>query len=311
MRKTLKYYDRLNIQILTVLILLLLAVGLIVSAFNLANVRSVYERSYTEKVLLINGMMASLIDGEDVRYYVELMERQDSEFKQNQKQFNYDREELFFLSQNGSSEEEISSILTRMQRFYVKMTAFKGQDYQNTLQELKRLKEISGVKYVYIFSDTGVTDNDGNKLHTCIFDAEDSGTIDRLDIDSLGTVLKCEKEAAEIYSTKKAWNKALYSKLDRSDLEYGSNFVRKHPDIWCGCYIVVHPYYFGNMCPWVVVRIVFWIDVCFDQLVYGFDGSSRCSSRPIARFSTGDVSNNFYSEAVDSVFYMACIQSNR
>ena len=213
MREKLKFYHRLNIQILTVLILLLLVVGLIVSAFNLANVHAVYERSYTEKVLVSNGMMASLIDSEDVRHYVELMERQDAAFKKRQMQFNYDREELFVLQQNNASQAEISAILQRMQDFYLEMKAFKGEEYQNTLQQLKKLKETSGAKYVYIFADTGVQDNEGNTLYTCIFDAEDAGMIDRLDIDSLGTVLECEKEAVEIYSTKRAMAKAVYSNV--------------------------------------------------------------------------------------------------
>jgi len=214
MRETLKYHERLNIQILTVLILLLLVVGLIVSAFNLANVRAVYERSYTEKVLMSNRLMASLIDSEDVRHYVELMERQNAEFKENQRQFNDDRKALFALQQNGASEWETSAILQRMQKLYTEVNIFKGQGYHNTLEQLKKLKETSGAKYVYIFADTGVKNNEGNTLYTCIFDAEDAGTIDRLDIDSLGTVLECEKEAAEIYSTKEAMVKAQYSNVD-------------------------------------------------------------------------------------------------
>ena len=213
MRKTLKYYNKLNIQILIVLILLLVVVGLIVSAFNLANIHSVYRSSYTEKQIVSNGLMAMSADSNAVRYYVELMKNQNEEFKAKQRQFYYDRELLYELQKKDTHEAERQEVLQHMQQFYEEMSRLKEENYYSTLQQLKKLKEVSGAKYVYIFADTGVTDDEGNTLYTCIFDAEDDGKIDRIDVDALGTVLECEKEAREIYSTGRAMEKAMHSNV--------------------------------------------------------------------------------------------------
>ena len=220
MWKKLKYYNRMNIQILTVLILLLVVVGLIVSAFNLANVHAVYENSYTEKILLSNGLMASLIDSEDVRYYVDLMKNQDAAFKERQKKSDDDRKELFALQKSNELERR-DAVIRRIQMFCAEMEALKKQNYYDTLRKIKKLKETSGAKYVYIFADTGVRDDNGNTMYTCIFDADDDGKLEQADSDYLGSVAYYEETAAEIYNTKEAMSKAVYyNEEDYGELYY-------------------------------------------------------------------------------------------
>jgi Signal transduction histidine kinase len=220
-----KYSNRMNTQILTVLILLLLIVGLIVSAFNLAIVHSTYENSFTEKVLISNALMASLLNSEDIQRYVSLMETQDVAFKERQRQYYNDREELFLLQAQGAPEEASREIIARMQAFYVETNALKEPDYYTTLQQIKRLKEASGAKYVYIFADTGVKDDQGTSLHTCIFDADDDGYAGRVDSDSLGMAVSYEEAVDEIYLSKKAMDKAMYY----NDTLYGELYFAYAP----------------------------------------------------------------------------------
>ena len=210
MRKKLKYYNRMNIQILAVLILLLTVVGLIVSAFNLANVHAVYENAYTEKVMLSNGMAASLISGEEVKHYVDTLKDQGDAFRERQKQYKRDRDTLIALEAEDAAEEAVQAVKQRMQIFYEETAALKAPGYDNTLQLLKRLKESSGARYVYIFADTGVRADDGSTMYTYLFDAEDTGRIDQSDSDGLGAIADFEKTAAEVYRTGEAMSRAVY-----------------------------------------------------------------------------------------------------
>ena len=205
-----KSFNRINIQILTVLILLLVVAGLIVSAFNYANVHAVFEKSYTEKVLMSNEMISSLINSEDIIYYVELMKNQDEDFKEKQIRFNEDREELFELQLRGASEEEQSAIMVRLQAFYEQTNAMKQPSYFRMLEQLKKLKETGGAKYVHIFADTGLKDEAGNTLYICIVDAEDEGGFNKLDTDFLGSMAYYESTAGEIYESKRPMSKANY-----------------------------------------------------------------------------------------------------
>ena len=54
--------------------------------------------------------MATLIDADEVAHYVDLMQNQDSSFKQEQKEFNDNREELLRLLEQGVGEEEQAAV---------------------------------------------------------------------------------------------------------------------------------------------------------------------------------------------------------
>ena len=210
MWKTPKSFNKINIQILTVLVLLLVVAGLIVSAFNYANVHAVYEKSYTEKVLMSNEMIASFINNEDVLYYVDLLRNQNDDFKEKQIQFSYDRDELFLLQQNKASIVEQEAVIQRMQAFYEETSVLKTPEYESILEQFQKVKETSGARYVHMFADTGLMDHEGNLLYTCIYDAEDLGSFDKIDSDFLGSTGYHELSAGEIYITKQAMTKASY-----------------------------------------------------------------------------------------------------
>ena len=210
MDRKIKFFNKINIRILSALLVLFTIAGLVVSSVNLHNLRDIYEKAFTEKVLLSNGLMATLIDADEVAYYVDLMQDQDSSFKQEQKEFNDNRAELLRLQEQGAGEEEQAAVMAKMQAFHEKMAIFKTDNYNETLTQIKRLKEAAGATYVYIVANTGVTDENGNALYTYIFDAEDNEEFISVDSDGLGTVSAFESNADEIYITKKAMDTADY-----------------------------------------------------------------------------------------------------
>lgn len=205
-----KFYHRINNQILIMMLILFTVTGIVVSVLNMFNIRGIYEKNFTERVLLSNNLISTLIDGDDIKYYVDLMRDQDEAFKKRQYQFHLDREELYRLQEEGASEDEQSDVIMRMEAFHSEMATYKSDKYWNTIDDLQKLKEASNSQYVYVFADTGVTDDDKAMLYTYIFDAEDVGVYDSTASDGLGTVAYGENEVEEIYRSKKQMEKVLY-----------------------------------------------------------------------------------------------------
>jgi signal transduction histidine kinase/CheY-like chemotaxis protein/HAMP domain-containing protein len=198
--------------------LLFIISAFVMNTVNNFNLRRVYEKNYTDRVLFTNGLIANMIDSDDVKHYVDLMQKQDRLFKSRQTQFYYDREELLDLSEkDASSKGEPSARQTelteRLLAFYRELDAFKPDSYWQTTAGLDELKNIGHVKYIYIFADTGVVTYDGKKLYTYIFDADDVDDVEnsvKLDLDGLGTVLLGEDIVETIYETKKPMDAVSY-----------------------------------------------------------------------------------------------------
>jgi len=200
----------------------------VISAFvmnmvNNYNLRRVFEKNYTDRVIFTNGLIANMINSDDVKYYVELMQKQDKVFKSRQTQFYYDREELLGLleddaaSRSDSLKGELSAqqkrLTDRLMSFYRELAAFKLDNYWQTIAGLDELKTIGHVKYIYVFADTGAVTYDGKKLYTYIFDADDVDDVENsveLDLDGLGTVLRSENIVESIYETKKPMDTVSY-----------------------------------------------------------------------------------------------------
>jgi signal transduction histidine kinase/CheY-like chemotaxis protein/HPt (histidine-containing phosphotransfer) domain-containing protein/HAMP domain-containing protein len=180
---------------------------------NHFNLRRVYEKNYTDRVIFINNLIANMINSDDVKYYVDLMQKQDRVFRSRQTQFYHDREELNSLVNKNAPPEQQTNLLERVQAFHRGMNMFKQSNYWHTVKELRELKEISRSKYMYIFADTGVVTYEGEKLCTYIFDAEDSDDIDHYnpDSDGLGTVFLGDDVIETIYETKKPMDTVMYS----------------------------------------------------------------------------------------------------
>ena len=150
-----------------------------VSILNQFNLRDIYEDHFTERALLSNSLIATMINSEDVKEYVELLRNGDEAFKNRQIQFYNDREELISLQENGAPEEEQAVLLDRMKSFHHEMSALKSDVYWEVVESLRRLRDLSHSKFVYVLADTGVTTDDGTILFTFIFDADDDGEYDR------------------------------------------------------------------------------------------------------------------------------------
>ena len=204
------------------LILFALA-AVVVSIIIRHNLQGIYEKNFTERVTLSNTLIATLIDGEDVKHYVELLRDKDGEFKKRQIQFLNDREELRRLQENNDSEEEQLILLDRLKSFHMDMSGLKSDIYWSVIKDLQNLRDISQTKYVYVFADTGVVSDEGEILYTYIFDADDTGEYDDdgdPDADGLGTVSVGENIVPEIYRTKKPMETVMYYKGFYGELYY-------------------------------------------------------------------------------------------
>jgi len=207
-------------QILAMMLVLFAVTALVVSFLNQFNLRGIYEKNFTQRVLLTNNLIATLVNGEDIKHYVDLMKNGDDDFKKSQVQFYNDREELFSLQGRSESRELQKTLMDLMSSFHDDMNKLKSSQYWTVVRNLRQLKEVSQSKYVYVFADTGVTATDGTKLYTYIFDAEDSSVYDRSDSDGLGTVNTFDEIVEEIYKTKKPMDTVMYYNGNYGELYY-------------------------------------------------------------------------------------------
>jgi len=220
MRNKIRFINKLNVKILTVILVLFAITAFIVSWINQNNLRLLYEEKFNERVMLTNAIMANMLDSEDISYFVELMKNQTDEFKQMQVQFYHDREDLYKQQEAGSSEKEQQPVIDRLDAFYSYMAKLKTKRYWRTLADLKMLKEASRSTYVYVLADTGLVSRDGETLYTYIFDAEDCDKYDGYDVDGLGTCNVAEDALKEIYSTKVQMEKVEYYNGEYGELYY-------------------------------------------------------------------------------------------
>ncbi|MCL1836830.1 MAG: response regulator [Treponema sp.] len=179
---------------------------------NQRNLREIYEKNFSERVRLSNILIATLVDGEYVRHYVEMLTSMDKDFKKSQVRFHHDREELSLLQERGAPEDEQHVFLNRMKSFNLSMQDLKSDIYWSVIESLRNLRDISHTKYVYVFADTGVVGDDGTVFYTYIFDANDDNIYDDLDTDGLGTVIAAEDVMTTIYRTKKPMETVQYEK---------------------------------------------------------------------------------------------------
>jgi len=210
MRMKNNFFYTINARILLVLLVLFIAIAAVISVVNNKNIRRLYEESYTQRLLLTNALMGTLIDSKDIEYFVNLLTSQDDGFKQRQVDFYYNREKLFLLQEHNAPMEEQQVLLNLLALFHAETESFKNDRYWETLKELKKLKEISHSTYVYVMADTGLTTREGERLYSYIFDAEDEGEYNTPEMDGLGTVDVGNDAFDNVFITKKQPEKAEY-----------------------------------------------------------------------------------------------------
>ncbi|MCL1793806.1 MAG: response regulator [Oscillospiraceae bacterium] len=204
MQKKIKFLDKINVRIMAMLLILFAIAAITLSVVIRNSIRRLHEENFTERVLLTNALMASVVDSEDIAFFVDLIKGQDDEFKRRQLQFYHDRETFWQLSEKGAAKEELTEVFCRLEAFYEDMAVFKTEKYWEIVKELQHLKEVSKSTYLYVMADTGLKNDDGEPLYTFIFDAEDTGKFgENADTDGLGTCDIGEDSITKVYKTKK------------------------------------------------------------------------------------------------------------
>jgi len=234
MNRKIAFKDRINTRILTTLLIIIAVTAVIVSTVNQNNIRHLYEQVYTERVLLTNALMATVIQSDDVKYFVDLMQNKDDAFKQRQVQFYYDRIELWELQDQGAGEEEQQVLLDRLSEFQLEMSAFKTDEYWAIIDQLRELKDVSNSTYLYVMAKTGLSTSDGEMLFTFIFDADDEGIHGSPDVDGLGTSDVSQESIQIVYDTGEQMDWVYYY----NDV-YGELYYAYAPIIYDGAVIAV------------------------------------------------------------------------
>ena len=202
------------------LLILFAVAALMLSLVNRYNIRILYEENFTERVLLTNALMATIIDSDDVEYFVDLINNQDEKFRERQVRFYHERKELWELRELGAGEEEQQALLDSLAAFHNEMAAFKTDHYWKIVDELRNLKEVSHSTYLYIMADTGLISDDGAPLYTFIIDADDSPVFSSLDTDGLGTSEVSQGPIVEVYETGEQMDWISYYNGDYGELYY-------------------------------------------------------------------------------------------
>ncbi|MCL1859469.1 MAG: response regulator [Oscillospiraceae bacterium] len=232
MHKKIPFTQKINFRILAMLLVLFAITAVGASWINQSNIKNLYEEVYTERVLLTNALMAAIIDSEDVEYFVELMKSQDERFKQKQIRFWLDREEYWELQEKGADEEDQQALLENLAVFHSELANLKTEKYWDIIAELKHLKEISNSTYLYVMADTGLVSDNGERLYTFIFDAEDEDIYGSIDIDGLGTCDISQDTILEVYETKKQMEWVYYYTGGYGELYYAyAPILNKNGDV--------------------------------------------------------------------------------
>ena len=210
MRNPLNPLYRINTQIVAMMVVLFLITAVTVSMLNRGILRGIFEANYTHRNITTNAMLATIVDSDSVKYYVDLLSRQDEAFRQRQIDFNVNREALAELQSAGAALDAQRPYIDRMEAFHKEMDLLKLDDYWETLAKIRTLKEVSELAYVYIIAFTGVVMEDGTLMYSYIFDADDVGIYDDPSVDGLGTVNVAEAEVLEVQQTGIAMDRVIY-----------------------------------------------------------------------------------------------------
>jgi len=228
MRKAHTFLNGIRIQILVVMLVLFAVTAIVVSILNQFNLRGIYEKNFTQRVLLTNNLIATMVDSDDIKHYVDLLQNKDDDFKRQQVQFYYDREDLRKLLRDHKSQALQESLMGSLSTFHDELNNLKTDQYWTIVKNLRQLNDISQSKYVYVFADTGLTNTDGDKkLYTYIFDSDDTNRYEDPNSDGLGTASDniINTVVEKIYETKKPMDTVMYYR----DPDYGELYYAYAP----------------------------------------------------------------------------------
>lgn len=213
MSEKLNFFKRINVRIVTVLIAMFIVAGAGIIILNYYSLKNAYVESLTERLVVCNTLTATLLDSGEIASYVSLLAGQDDAFKQEQIEFNNNRERLYMLQKSGGGEDEEAELIAKIKAFHDKMDGFKTESFEDAIMQIKKIKDQSDARYLYVVAFTGVVNVINGVEHpmmTYIYDSEDIADSTAIDSDGLGTVTYFEDYAFDIYRTKQAMNAAYF-----------------------------------------------------------------------------------------------------
>ncbi|MDR1979267.1 MAG: response regulator [Synergistaceae bacterium] len=208
--------SKISLKILVFVLVGIVSITAVFSYMSDRVIRSVYNDFFNDKTLLINRIVASQIEGDDLLSYIDAL-RRDREFQKRQIEFYQARQKLIELEETETDDQgEKAAAEEQIRLFYQEAAKFKDANYFRIQKQLDELCAVSDVKYLYIFADTGVPG-----MYTYIFDARasrdsdatSSGAISmKIDADDIGTVDVIEEFAGadSVFATKRQLSHAEY-----------------------------------------------------------------------------------------------------
>ncbi|MDR2734083.1 MAG: response regulator [Spirochaetota bacterium] len=202
-RRTRAFFRRIDIQIILILLFLTVLLSLLAGYVNGTGLYNAYKTNLTDWILFTNKLIGITIDAEEIKYYADMMLSMDEKFRERQKRFFHDREEYLGLRDTNAPIEEQKTALAKMNKFLDVAKVYKTERYWNLVEKFRSLKTLGHAKFLYVFMDAGLTDDDGTILYPYIVDADDMDVYESYDNDGFGTVTTQGDEVQQIYALKK------------------------------------------------------------------------------------------------------------
>jgi signal transduction histidine kinase/ActR/RegA family two-component response regulator len=206
-------WHRLNFRILFTILIIFIGGTFTISYLNRRNLTQVHESKFQDYVLLTNRLISKIVNYDDTKHYLDILNAQGEGFRQRQIQFNEDRLELYRLIQDGKKNSpEYAAVMGRIRAFRNETDKFKDARYWEIIAELESLKKISQAKYIYVMADQGLRTAAGEHLVSYVFIASDTPTLDEISYDNdwLGTTAVGEPVVENIYETGMSMDSIIY-----------------------------------------------------------------------------------------------------
>jgi signal transduction histidine kinase/ActR/RegA family two-component response regulator len=203
--------DKVSLKILVFMLAGITSIMAVFSYTSYLDIRAAYYTFFNDKTLLTNRIVAAQVSAEDLLPYIEALKR-DEGLKERQMDFYEARRRLLELEkQSEGPSEEKDFLWERVRRFYRENAKFKDENYLRLQERMEDLRLAAGVRYFYVFVDTGLPG-----MYTYILDAHPAGGEEaNLDMDDIGAV-----DAKEIFA---GAEEALKAKIQVRRAAYGSS----------------------------------------------------------------------------------------
>ena len=215
---------KINIKLISVIFIGIILLASILTVTSTMLIRSVFEKLYTEKLMISAHVLQAQYTPEDFLPFIETL-KQNEKFNESAK--NYLSDKLYILETETGADgktdfpDDYYAAKSRMAEYRKEMGALKDEKYYSLFQRLLEVREGTGVKYLYVIADMGF-----DEMYVYLFDAVYLGDTVNTENDDFGTVdLKTNYPKIEqVFKTGEAV------------LEYGSYGGNTHSGALCYSY---------------------------------------------------------------------------